>query len=307
MFSLFPEILYYFKSIQNPLLNNFFIFITLFGEEYFIIPVIALFYWCISKEKGIIIAVSYLSSMLINDFLKIAVHAQRPFEVLNDLSPIRVHTATGYSFPSGHTQGAASIFTLLSLTIRKKTFTILSAAVIFLVGISRLYLNVHWPLDVAAAWILGIGISVFLFNTLTRLNKEKHDSFLKMLILTASVSFIISLTAFIIKYSIYDALKISNIITISGVSIGTISGYILDFKTLNFKTAGKNRVITVLRYSAGIISALVLMQVLKYTFKQTGGNEELLRFTRYLISGFYISYIYPYLGVKLNLFHGGSK
>ncbi|MCK7488398.1 MAG: phosphatase PAP2 family protein [Bacillus subtilis] len=70
-----------------------------------------------------------------------------------------MHTSTGYAFPSGHTQGASTVFTSTALWLKKRWMLVTAYVVTFLVAISRLYLGVHYLSDVVVGAILGIGLS----------------------------------------------------------------------------------------------------------------------------------------------------
>ena len=112
-------ILSYFQGISTPFLDVFFSLATMLGEQYVIIAVVTLVYWNISKKEGFLLTYMFLISTLVNSLLKIAFHTPRPFQVLDNIGGKRLQTATGYSFPSGHTQGATSMFTTLALILKK--------------------------------------------------------------------------------------------------------------------------------------------------------------------------------------------
>lgn len=70
----------------------------------------------------------------------------RPFD-LGVVEPLRKHTATGYSFPSGHTQTATSFWSVWMIHLNKKYFYYVGSALVLLIRLSRIYLGVHWPMD----------------------------------------------------------------------------------------------------------------------------------------------------------------
>lgn len=98
------NVLLYLQNIGSPFLDLFFEFITMLGEKNILIAVIAWIFWNIDKKKGFILSFTLLFSLFINVVLKISIHNSRPFEVIPEIVGKRIHTATGYSFPSGHTQ-----------------------------------------------------------------------------------------------------------------------------------------------------------------------------------------------------------
>jgi len=88
--------------------------------------------------------------------VKNLVDRPRPFEVLTGIS--YAYTPTGSSFPSDHTAGAFAIFTALGLRFRKGLVPLLLLAA--LIGFSRVYIGVHFPLDVVAGACIGIVIGL---------------------------------------------------------------------------------------------------------------------------------------------------
>src|SRR5690554_5624105 len=149
------SILLFFQNISSPFLDNLAQFITMFGEETLFIVFIVLFLWCFSKKRGFVIFSTLFSALIGMSVLKAVIKYPRPFQVSPEIAAKRLATATGYSFPSGHSTGAASFYSALALSYKKKALSILAALMILLVGLSRLYLGVHWPLDVFGGWTLG--------------------------------------------------------------------------------------------------------------------------------------------------------
>lgn len=105
-------ILYFFESIRNPVLDFFFSTITHLGEETVFIVLAVIFFWCIDKKQGYyLLTVGFIGTVL-NQFLKIFFRIPRPW--VKDTSFTIVESAraeaTGYSFPSGHTQSSVGVF-----------------------------------------------------------------------------------------------------------------------------------------------------------------------------------------------------
>ena len=144
------------QSISNLFFDGFFQGLTFFGEEYVAILIGAGLLWCINARKGYEYAYMLLTGLLINVTLKKIFDVSRPIGV-EGIRSLRVETATGQSFPSGHTQTATMVFWWLKNQIQKPIFTGASILLIIGVAVSRLYLGVHWPLDVFVAVGIGIG------------------------------------------------------------------------------------------------------------------------------------------------------
>jgi membrane-associated phospholipid phosphatase len=158
------ELLQWIQQLQTPFLNTVFTLITMTAEEVFFIVVAAWFLWCGNKELGYRVGFAFLSSTVVNPLLKEGFRIERPVG-REGIEAQRLHTATGYAFPSGHTQGASSFWTGIMTTARRRWVTALGILMILLVGASRMYLGVHWPTDVLGGMVIGVGW-VFLVNLL---------------------------------------------------------------------------------------------------------------------------------------------
>jgi membrane-associated phospholipid phosphatase len=163
------EIIKMIQSIHSPFFDALFEGITLLGEEGLAILVGALLLWCINTKKGFEYAYMLLTGLLVNVTLKEVFDVTRPIGI-DGIRSLRVETATGKSFPSGHTQTATMVLWWLRNQIRNPLFTIVSLILILGVAVSRLYLGVHWPLDVLAAMMIG-----FAWVSVTKAAYEKVE------------------------------------------------------------------------------------------------------------------------------------
>lgn len=105
-----------------------------------------------TKILGIKCLVALFISQIIVHSLKRLLSRERPYKILEHLNTFGINLKD-YSFPSGHTAASFSIATTISLTIPRLTIVVITIAII--VGISRIYLGVHYPTDVAAGIIFG--------------------------------------------------------------------------------------------------------------------------------------------------------
>lgn len=141
------------------------------GEQWAVVLALALSYWVIDKNMGEKFAFTLLISGLCNNILKGVFRFERPIGQ-EGIRTLRAHTATGYSFPSGHSQNAATLY-FFPARRRGGWRWAAAGAVSLLVGLSRLYLGVHYPKDVAVGLALGIAavfVCPFLWN---RFHHEK--------------------------------------------------------------------------------------------------------------------------------------
>lgn len=150
------EMLKWIQSIRTPFLTELFESITILAEEYVAIAVFCIVFWCVNKKWGYRIGFAYLLSGVTNNAIKEVFQVERPFVRDSELNPIRGETATGYSFPSGHTQGFSALSIAVATILRKSWFTVLCVILILLVAFSRMYLGVHTIADVFVGAIMGL-------------------------------------------------------------------------------------------------------------------------------------------------------
>lgn len=155
--------------------------LSLFAVTYIILlPVFV--YWCISKRNGLYTLCATYLCLAVNAVLKLTVCAYRPWIRDARIFPAgnAITSATGYSFPSGHTAYATPIYGGLAVTFWEKKVTrclsVLCVIAILVTGFSRNYLGVHTPQDVAVGLTLGVlalGTSGWLVK-----HPEQEDKFL---------------------------------------------------------------------------------------------------------------------------------
>ena len=123
--------------------------------EFLALLLCALIYWCLDQETGLYMMTNFSLGRAVNQFLKNTACVFRPWvRDARVLPPERaLKSATGYSFPSGHTQRAAALYGGLAWHMRKKSKVVVGICLIVMLAVafSRNYLGVHTPQDVAVA------------------------------------------------------------------------------------------------------------------------------------------------------------
>lgn len=292
------SILLFFKNISSPALDVVAELVTMLGEQYFFIVVISFLFWNISKRSGLKLSAAFIYSALLNAVLKIGFHSPRPFEKLDFIEGKRVHTATGYSFPSGHTQGSTTFFVALAQIIKKNWFTFCAVIFLLLVGVSRIYLGVHWPIDVIVAIILGIIMSLVICKIV---DKYYDDQYILRIIFFRMqfVVIIITIALFIVDLLILKgSMKIHDFFKISGISTGAVYGFFLEGRYINFCTDEVVWIKKLLRFLFGLFGTVVILIGLKLLLPE----HDLLNFCRYSVIGLWTTFFWPAIGSKLKLF-----
>ena len=273
------EILRSIQSIANPFLDILFQLITMCGEQIVLISIIAVIYWALDKKFGEYIAYSVLTSVLLNNTIKDIFKMKRPIGE-KGIRTLREQTATGYSFPSGHTQSASSFYGAMAIYLKKRIMYIIATIMIILVGFSRLYLGVHYPKDVIVGGILGVLTSLICYKLY---NKFEN----KMLLYV--ITFVIFIPALTFAHS-------ADFIKGMGTYLGFIIGIYIEKKYVNFSVEGStgNKIIRVL---LGILILLTLQVGLKVLLP----SATIFSFIRYLLISLTGIGIYPMVFKKFKV------
>lgn len=273
------EILRNIQSIANPFLDLLFQLITICGEQLVLISIISIIYWALDKKFGEYIAYSVLTSVLLNNAIKDIFKMKRPIGE-EGIRTLREETATGYSFPSGHTQGASSFYGAMAIYLKKRVMYIIATVMIILIGFSRLYLGVHYPKDVIVGGVLGVLTSLICYKLYNRVEN-------KMLLYV--ITFAIFIPALTFAHS-------ADFIKGMGTYLGFIIGIYIEKKYVNFSTEGStgNKIIRVL---LGIVILLVLQLGLKVLLP----SGTIFSFIRYSLISLVGIGVYPMAFKKLKI------
>jgi len=155
------DFLRFLQSIRNPILDAIMAIVTYAGDEIFFMAIAITVFWCISKKHGYYILIVGFFGTVLNQFMKIWFRIPRPWVLDPSFTIVESarEAASGYSFPSGHTQNAVGTMTCVLLSTKERWIRIVSVALIILVPFSRMYLGVHTPLDVGVAFAMALVIA----------------------------------------------------------------------------------------------------------------------------------------------------
>ena len=236
------SLLYALQEMRTPFLDTIMALVTRLGEETIFMVVAIVVFWCVSKVGGYyLLSVGFLGTVM-NQFLKMLFRIPRPW-VLDpnfDIVESAREAATGYSFPSGHTQSAVGTFGGLARMTKKNWLRWVLVVLVLLVAFSRMYLGVHTPLDVGVS--LGVGaVLVLVLWPLVRSAEEKPARMLWVLLgmLACSVAFLLFMEIYQFPadtdaHNLESA--VANAWKLSGATVGMLIACWLDQKYIRFET-----------------------------------------------------------------------
>ena len=236
------KVLYALESIRVPWLDTVMAAITHLGEET-VFMVAALFvFWCVSKRHGYYLLAIGFAGTVLNQFLKLLFRIPRPWVLDSNFTIVESARAqaTGYSFPSGHSQTAIGTFGGIARFTRRKWVRVAAIVVAVLVPLSRMYLGVHTPLDVGVAAVIAVAL-VFALYPLMERSDSRHGVMgavlAVMLALAVGYLLFVSLYPFPADVDAANlASGVENAWKLLGATVGMLVGWWLDVRFIHFDT-----------------------------------------------------------------------
>ena len=280
------EFLYLLEKIRVPVLNELMLLITHLGEETAFLAIAIVVFWCVDKYQGYYLMGVGLFGNMANQFLKILCRIPRPwvcdpnFHALESAIP----EASGYSFPSGHSQTAVGTFGCIAATQKKNWIRGICIAIMILVPLSRMYVGVHTPADV----LVGSGMAlamVFLFRPLMLGNGKKNIPVVLAALTVLSMAYLLYVELYpfpadLDPHNFESAVK--NGYTFVGCFVGLLIVWFVDEKKLQFT----NEAVwwaQILKAVLGLAVVMLVKEGTKGVLNVIFGDEMIARAVRYCL------------------------
>ncbi|ETP71771.1 membrane-associated phospholipid phosphatase [Lachnospiraceae bacterium JC7] len=302
-------ILQSFREGAGACLTDFLSKMTWYGEMNIVLIIMGLIYWCVNKDIGTYLLMGWSGNRIVNGVLKVSVCAYRPWirdsRIVPDETALK--TATGYSFPSGHSMNGASLFG--GMAIRRELTVGLRALLwllLFFVAFSRNFLGVHTPQDTIVGSVSGV-LVMFLTGKLLKWlesHPEKEVMIAATGILIAIVSAIYSAyKPYPVDYDaagnlLVDGLKMANdTFKAVGWMGAFFAGWLLEKRLVGFTTTGISMQQRFYRLMGGLMGYYVVTLIINSLVKKavTGFTATVITC---FIQMFYIVFVFPYI-IKL--------
>ncbi len=295
---------------------------SLLGQEEFFFLFFPIIYWCVDASLGLQLALLLLSNNVINSSLKLTFHNPRPYWF--DTRVKAYISEAAFGLPSSHAQISVGMWGMLSASIKRKLAYYTASFVILMVGLSRIYLGVHFASDVLSGWVIGlIFLIVFLHWGRDITGWFKHLSFSKQLIYSFLSSLLLLLIMLLpalllkswqppkiwIKNSLaafpdipFSPTDISIAFNTTGTWLGLLVGAIWVSHQFGGFNASGTEVQKILRFLIGFAGFGILWFGRGSSFPNVSNvMSDILRYFHYGLIGFWISGLAPFLFIKMNL------
>ena len=289
-------------------------FITALGTAQFFMVLASAIYWCVDKRLGRQLGYIFLLSAFVNTILKNLIRQPRPYWLLPEIGRYEVE---GFGIPSGHVQNTTAVLLLLAATLRRTWVWLAAFLFILLMGLSRLYLGVHFLQDIAIGFAVGLIILIafllwqqFYFG---RFNKQILGRRLLLMVLIPIVLAVVYVGIYLLLRPVSQdvpwiayvpAAELSgheSVVSALGALLGFGVGIILESSRVCFRVDGPvwQRF---LRFALGMAGTAGIWAGLWLVFPSTPLWLALpLRFLQYLLTLLWVSYFAPWVFVRLRL------
>ncbi len=291
------NILYWFESIRTPVLDGFFSAATFLGHELIPIALICILYWCADKRLAYKIGFSFFLSGLMTQCLKITFRVNRPWVKDPDFKPVgnAIDEATSYSFPSGHTQAATSVYGSLALFFKRNLLRVLCILAFIIVGISRMYLGVHTLADVGVSMALTFVITLLVFSFTDKFYDNRKADIWVLIVMLAVSLFTLIYAVILEGKGIISLDAASDCVKSGGAGLAFAIGYFVERRYINFDTKA-SLPMQIVKVAVGLGAALGLKSGLKPLLGESLASDAV----RYFVLVAVIIIIYPMIIKKLS-------
>ncbi len=299
-------------------------FFTFLGYEEWYLLMMPFVFWCVEARLGLRLAVFLALAGFLTAFLKITFHDPRPYWY-DDRVRLLARGETSFGIPSGHALIGVTLWGSLAQAIRKPWAWIAAAVIVFMIGISRFILGVHFPTDVFSGWLIG----ALLFTLVTRFGPGvvafyQRFSFVGQVLLVLAASVLLVIAGITTNSSVEARFEVpaawsttanadghegelepfdeTVFVTNAAILFGAVVGYSWLSNHGGFD-AGGSWPKRILRYITGMAVAVGIWAGLDAAFALLADDATLLgiilRFIRYALIGIWVAALAPRAFIRL--------
>ena len=296
------DIVAWFQSWGTPAIGYILYPFHYIGSEYGYLVLLPIVYWGVSKYHGKRLMVLALGAALVGQYLKYAFRRPRPFTV----SPERITPMleqTGYGIPSGHTLFGTVVAGYAWYRFPRAWVRVAAVVFVLLMGVSRMIYGVHFPQDVIAGLLIGVGIVTLFWWLDTRFSDSLGNWPLSRSLVLIGITTVIAFALALLVEHEYEERKA--MLSVVGALCGGLSGFALENRFVRFSSDGAVWT-RILRIVVGLIVTVVLFVGLDYLYdlvvgESTGIGAMVIYVIRYGLVALFVAAGAPFLFVRLRL------
>lgn len=306
------DILYALEKIRTPFWNGVMSAVTQLGGEVIFIVAAVVVFWCVSKWEGYYLMTIAFCGTVLNQFLKLICRVPRPW--VRDPNFTIVESAraeaTGYSFPSGHTQNAIGLFGGMARWGGRRWVRLGLTALALIIAFSRMYLGVHTPADVGVSLVLAAALVLGLYPLMRRAQeKPRYMGYVLAAMLVVSGAFVVFVETCGFPADM-DAENLASGIGNAWKMLGAVAGmtlaWLLDRRYIHFETQGVWWV-QVIKVVVGMALLLAIKSGLKAPLLALLGHEGLAGGVRYFLLVLVAGAVWPLVFRPMSKWGKGKK
>ena len=306
------DILYALEKIRTPFWNGVMSAVTQLGGEVIFIVAAVVVFWCVSKWEGYYLMTIAFCGTVLNQFLKLICRVPRPW--VRDPNFTIVESAraeaTGYSFPSGHTQNAIGLFGGMARWGGRRWVRLGLTALALVIAFSRMYLGVHTPADVGVSLVLAAALVLGLYPLMRRAQeKPRYMGYVLAAMLVVSGAFVVFVEAYGFSADM-DAENLASGIGNAWKMLGAVAGmtlaWLLDRRYIHFETQAVWWV-QVIKVAVGMALLLAIKSGLKAPLLALLGHEGLAGGVRYFLLVLVAGAVWPLVFRPMSKWGKGEK
>lgn len=307
------DILYALEKIRTPFWNGVMSAVTqLGGEVIFIVAAVVVVFWCVSKWEGYYLMTIAFCGTVLNQFLKLICRVPRPW--VRDPNFTIVESAraeaTGYSFPSGHTQNAIGLFGGMARWGGRRWVRLGLTTLALVIAFSRMYLGVHTPADVGVSLVLAAALVLGLYPLMRRAQeKPRYMGYVLAAMLVVSGAFVVFVETCGFPADM-DAENLASGIGNAWKMLGAVAGmtlaWLLDRRYIHFETQAVWWV-QVIKVAVGMALLLAIKSGLKAPLLALLGHEGLAGGVRYFLLVLVAGAVWPLVFRPMSKWGKGEK
>ena len=306
------DILYALEKNRTPFWNGVMSAVTQLGGEVIFIVAAVVVFWCVSKWEGYYLMTIAFCGTVLNQFLKLICRMPRPW--VRDPNFTIVESAraeaTGYSFPSGHTQNAIGLFGGMARWGGRRWVRLGLTALALVIAFSRMYLGVHTPADVGVSLVLAAALVLGLYPLMRRAQeKPRYMGYVLAAMLVVSGAFVVFVEAYGFSADT-DAENLASGIGNAWKMLGAVAGmtlaWLLDRRYIHFETQAVWWV-QVIKVAVGMALLLAIKSGLKAPLLALLGHEGLAGGVRYFLLVLVAGAVWPLVFRPMSKWGKGKK